>query len=295
MVSCRISQSPHHKSCLNRVCLWRHRAKTPPLNHLSYRASVIPSLTLATANQLNAALAGSATLVAAAFALSTFDRWHRRGQPHELAWTVAMTLFTVGSGALWWAEATGWSMFAFRVFFLAGAVLNVAWLALGTIYLLANKNIADQLRRALVVLSAFSAGVIAVAPTKRDIIAGEFPAARELFGVLPRVMAAVGSGVPALVIIFGALWSTWRVVKSQTPNLKSATQRKVVAPGRLAFGNVFVALGTLVLSASGTLAGRLGKDRAFAVTLLVGLCILFVGFLVASNSTQSQRNLPADN
>jgi hypothetical protein len=145
------------------------------------------------------------------------------------------------------------------------------------------------------VLSAFSAGVIAVAPTKRDIIAGEFPAARELFGALPRVMAAVGSGVPALVIIFGALWSTWRVVKSQTPNLKSATQRKVVAPGRLAFGNVFVALGTLVLSASGTLAGRLGKDRAFAVTLLVGLCILFVGFLVASNSTQSQRNLPADN
>ena len=256
---------------------------------------MIPSLTLAAVSQLNAALAGSATLVAAAFALSTFDRWHRRGQPHELAWTVAMTFFTIGSGALWWAEATGWSMFAFRVFFLAGAILNVAWLALGTIYLLANKNITDQLRRALVVLSAFSAGVIAVAPTKRDIIAGEFPAARELFGALPRVMAAVGSGVPALVIIFGALWSTWRVVKSQTPNLKSATQRKVVAPGRLAFGNVFVALGTLVLSASGTLAGRLGKDRAFAVTLLVGLCILFVGFLVASNSTQSQRNLPADN
>ena len=279
----------------NRVCLWRHPAKTAWANHLSYRASVIPLPTLAAVNQLNAALAGSATLVAAAFALSTFDRWHRRGQAHELAWTVAMTLFTIGSGALWWAEATGWSMFAFRVFFLAGAVLNVAWLALGTIYLLANKTFADQLRRTLVVLSAFSAGVIAVAPTKRDIIVGEFPAARELFGVLPRVMAAVGSGVPALVIIFGALWSTWRVVKSKAPNLKTATQRKVIAPGRLAFGNVFVALGTLVLSASGTLAGRLGKDRAFAITLLVGLCILFVGFLVASNSTQSPRNLPADN
>lgn len=256
---------------------------------------MIPTPIIAAVNELNAALAGGATLVAAAFALSTFDRWHRRGQPHELAWTVAMTLFTIGSGALWWAEATGWSMFAFRVFFLAGAVLNVAWLALGTIYLLANKNIADQLRHALVVLSAFSAGVIAVAPTKRDIIAGEFPAARELFGVLPRVMAAVGSGVPALLIIFGALWSTWRVITAKAPNLKSAIQRKVVAPRRLAFGNVFVALGTLVLSASGTLAGRLGKDRAFAITLLVGLCILFVGFLVASNATRSQKELPADN
>ena len=295
MASCRISQSSYRKYCLKRVCLRRHQAKTCQTNCLSYRACVIPTPTIAAVNELNAALAGGATLVAAAFALSTFDRWHRRGQPHELAWTVAMTLFTIGSGALWWAEATGWSMFAFRVFFLAGAVLNVAWLALGTIYLLANRNIADQLRRALVLLSAFSAGVIAVAPTKRDIIAGEFPAARELFGVLPRVMAAVGSGVPALVIIFGALWSTWRVIRSKTPNLKSATQRKVIAPRRLAFGNVFVALGTLVLSASGTLAGRLGKDRAFAITLLVGLCILFVGFLVASNATRSQKELPADN
>ena len=33
-------------------------------------------------------------------------------------------------------------------------------------------------------------------------------------------------------------------------------------------GNVLIAAGTLILSASGTLAGRLGKDQAFAVTLL---------------------------
>lgn len=275
--------------------LGRHRVTLSQAFRLSYRACVIQLPTLAIANQTNSALAASATLVATAFALSTFDRWRRRGQPQELAWTVAMTLFIIGSGALWWAETTGWSMFTFRVFFLAGAVLNVAWLALGTIYLLTNKNFADQLRRALVALSAFSAGVIAVAPMKRDIIDGEFPAARELFGVLPRIMAAVGSGLPALIIIFGALWSTWRVIKSQNPNLKSAAQRNVIAPARLAFGNLLVAVGTFVLSASGTVAGRLGKDRAFAITLLVGLCILFIGFLTASNSTQTQKELPANN
>ena len=54
----------------------------------------------------------------------------------------------------------------------------------------------------------------------------------------------------------------------------------------MALGNVLVATGTLVLSASGSFAGRFGKDRAFAVTLLVGLCILFSGFLVASNSSR---------
>jgi formate hydrogenlyase subunit 4 len=52
-----------------------------------------------------------------------------------------------------------------------------------------------------------------------------------------------------------------------------------------------VAAGTIVLSASGSLAGRLGKDRAFAVTLLIGLCILFAGFLVATNSSQTNLSV----
>ncbi len=47
-------------------------------------------------------------------------------------------------------------------------------------------------------------------------------------------------------------------------------------------GNLLIAAGTLVLSASGTVAGRLGKDTAFALTLLIGITVLFVGFLVAS-------------
>jgi pilus assembly protein TadC len=45
---------------------------------------------------------------------------------------------------------------------------------------------------------------------------------------------------------------------------------------------VLIALGTLVLSASGSLAGRFGEERAFTITLSVGVVILFVGFLVPS-------------
>jgi hypothetical protein len=45
-----------------------------------------------------------------------------------------------------------------------------------------------------------------------------------------------------------------------------------------------------VLSASGTIAGRLGKDRAFAVTLLIGVSILFGGFIVASNAVAVRKD-----
>ena len=244
------------------------------------------SVAFATQNGVNSALAGSAALVASAFALSTADRWLRRRQPHERAWTVAMALFALGSFSLWWAESAGWSSGVFRLFFLTGAVLNVAWLALGTIYLLAGRRIGDVIQTTLVALSGLATGIVLTAPLKSPIIVDQFPTGKEVFGVTPRVLAGVGSGVPALVIILGALWSTWRVLTKKNPALSKSTARQVFSPRRLALGNVLIATGTLVLSLSGTLAGRLGKDQAFAVTLLAGVIVLFAGFLVASNSTR---------
>ena len=229
---------------------------------------------------MNAALAAAATLVAVAFGLSTLGRWLRRRRPHELAWAISLALFALGSLSLWWAEADGWSLGAFRLFYLAGAVLNVPWLALGTVYLLAGPRIGNRVRGWLLLLSGLAAGIVLFAPTKSPVSGGELPTGADVFGVAPRVLAAVGSGVAALVIVAGALWSAWRVWRGRMPSLGAA--RTVSAPSRLALGNVLIAVGTLVLSASGSLAGRLGKDRAFAITLLVGIAVLFAGFLVAS-------------
>jgi uncharacterized membrane protein YjjB (DUF3815 family) len=61
----------------------------------------------------------------------------------------------------------------------------------------------------------------------------------------------------------------------------------------LALGNVLIAVGAIVLSASGTLAGRLGKDTAFAVTLVAGIIVLFSGFIVASNAVTPKRSVNA--
>jgi hypothetical protein len=83
----------------------------------------------------NSALAASAGLISFAFCLLTYDRWLRRRAAHDLAWTIAMALFALGAGSLWWAESRGWSTASFRVFFLTGAILNVPWLCLGTVYL----------------------------------------------------------------------------------------------------------------------------------------------------------------
>ena len=237
---------------------------------------------------LNAGLAAAATLVALAFGLSTLDRWLRRRRDHELAWTISLGLFALGGLALWWAEAHGWGTAVFRLFFLAGAVLDVPWLALGTVYLLFGKTWGNRVRSWLIGLSGLAVGIVCFSPTKSPVTGTELPQGSEVFGVAPRILAAIGSGLPALVIVVGALWSAYRVIRGRVPAVGAGAQRVVSLPKRLALGNVLIAVGTLVLSASGTLAGRLGKDRAFAITLVIGIVILFAGFLVASTGTSRQ-------
>jgi small-conductance mechanosensitive channel len=156
------------------------------------------------------------------------------------------------------------------------------------VYLLGGQQLGNRVRQILIWLSGFATGIVLVAQSKAEVVADQFPTGKEVFGIAPRILAAVGSGVPALVIIFGALWSAWRVLRKKNPALSTGAKRSVFSAGRLALGNVLIAAGTLVLSASGTLAGRLGEDRAFAITLLVGVSILFFGFLVASNSTRGK-------
>src|SRR6476620_4215208 len=108
------------------------------------------------------ALAATATLIALAFALSTLERWLARRRPYEAAWTVSLFLFAAGSLALCAGTAFGWRDLSFRAFYLFGGVLNVPFLALGTVFLLAGTRTGDRVAAVLCLLGAFAAGVLTV-------------------------------------------------------------------------------------------------------------------------------------
>lgn len=257
--------------------------KSPDGGHSHVRYVGTSGRTLDDVNRPNAALAAAATLVALAFTLALLDRWLARRRRHEGAWTLSMAMFTVASAALWVGVADGWTSLSFRTFYLFGAILNVPWLALGTVELLAGPTWGRWCTRALALLSAFACGVVLEAPLRAPIPADGLPSGRELFGPAPRILAATCSGVAATVVIVGALWSAYRLLRGRR---RSANPEAgpVRVPRRLALGNVMIAVGTGVLGASGSFAGRLGAARAFAVTLVAGVLILFCGFLVASSA-----------
>ncbi len=99
--------------------------------------------------------------------------------------------------------------------------------------------------------TGFALGVMLAAPI-HGVIApdGGIPVGKDHFGVLPRVLAGAGSGVGAIVVFGGAVYSAVRFARRRAPGT-----------GPLAGGNALIALGTLVLSSGGLLQGVVGQDE----------------------------------
>ena len=228
---------------------------------------------------LHAALAASATLVSLAFALSTLERWLARRRRHEGAWTVSLFLFAAGSAALWWGAAVGWGEWSFKAFYLFGAILNVPFLALGTVELLAGPRHGKRWTAIVSMLAAFCTGLVVSAPLVSFIDPDVLPQGKEVFGAGPRIAAALASGVGAMVIFGGALWSAWRLLRGR----RRAGAPSTVPAGRLALANLFIAAGTLVLSAGGLLNSVVDEMDGFAISLVLGISIIFVGFLITNS------------
>lgn len=220
---------------------------------------------------LQRALAAAATLIALASTLAMWERARGPRKIHELVWTVALSLFTIASAALWWGASMGWSATSFRAFYLFGAIVNVPVLALGSYALAASPNATRRAVIAVGALSAFATGVMAEAPIGA-INPQVLPRGSEVLTVLPRVLAATCSGVATLVLL-------WLCVVGA---IRTTGSRRI--------GNILIAVGTLTTAASGLLNSALGAMSAFATVLAVGIALIFAGFLAATGQPRVAAN-----
>ena len=204
------------------------------------------------------------TIVSAVFAALVLARFARRRRSWELLWGVGLLMFAVAAGAGYLARSDGATAAEYRVFYLFGAILNVSWLALGTVALLAPRAIA---RRAILAVTLFSVlAVYAVLGSPVDLTAAADTGKGFQDSPLPRVFAGIGSGVGSVVLIGGALWSAWVYFRRQQN-------------GRRAVANVLIAAGVLVAAIGGT-ATFAGGSGLIEVTNLIGISLMFAGFLI---------------
>jgi hypothetical protein len=221
-----------------------------------------------------------AALVSTTFAFLLGRQWTERRRPHQLAWTAALAMFAVATLATAQGVRLGWTPGFFRVYYLFGAMINVPFLAVGTVYLLAKRRWPAHLFAALVlVAAAFGAVAMASAHLDASVLEGVrgIPEARFVItgGALTRTLSRYYSYTSFTIVVLGALWSALRLSR-QRSNPNAAHLR------RLAAGNLLIAAGTFVVAAA-SIAVRLGRGSEvamlFSVGLLAGISLMFSGFL----------------
>ena len=205
-------------------------------------------------------------LVAAVFAVVVLRQHTGHHKTYQLMWATGFAMFAVAAFAGFLARsgtATDTDT-DYRLFYLFGAILNVAWLSLGTLYLLARRRWADMALAAVVVLSLLAAFAVVSVPVEAS---GALDSGRRFpNGSLARILAGVGSGLGSIVLIGGALWSAWIFVQRRRN-------------GRRALANVIIAIGVLIVAAGGT-ATFTGASGVLEAANLVGLSVMFAGFLL---------------
>src|SRR5260221_9632991 len=203
-------------------------------------------------------------VVAAVFALVVLRQYGGHRKTYQLMWGTGFAMFAVAAFAGYLAQSSGATETEYRLFYLFGAILNVAWLALGTMYLLAPRRWADISLAVVALLSAGAADPRFAAPVYLDPARLGHPAYPN--GSLARILAAVGSGVGSIVLVGGALWSAWVFFRKRHN-------------GRRAIANVIIAVGVFVVAAGGT-AAFTGLGGVLEYTNLAGLAVIFAGFLL---------------
>jgi hypothetical protein len=212
-----------------------------------------------------------AAVIASAFAVSLARQFVARRRPYQLLWALAMVMYALASLAAMVGVLSGWTSLWFGMYWALGAVLNVPFLAAGEIELLArNRTVDVAVTLVLIFLSAYTVAVLRNATFSAAALAHRLPSGEDVFGG-----GSPAHGLPQLIsipsftlLLLGTLWSAWRV--RGRPQLRDRF-----------YGTLLIALGASVVAGGATFAA-FGNLPGFCVTLVVGIVVMFLGFLRAS-------------
>ena len=227
-----------------------------------------------------------ASLISLAFAVVVGQRYLKSSRPAFGAWAVGLFIFALAAGFQAVGESRGFTPTTFRGFYLFGGVLGVAYLALGTVFLLAPRRVALWTCWALVVVSAvsvFAAVTVSVNANSLNTPAGVLGNAIEK-GSLLQLEAVILNIAGSLVLIGGSAWSCWRLMRDR------AGVDRVICNVLLTIGAFIIAAGFSAAKLRGGTMETLGAYEA------VGIAVMFAGFLSlgrvrvrASESLQTQE------
>jgi hypothetical protein len=212
----------------------------------------------------------ASTLVALLFSLLLVRSHLRRPAAQKALWAAGFLLFAVAAACEAAAQRHGWTPGLFRAYNHCGGVLTVAALGAGSAMLQLRPRGRDALFGGLAVAAVAAAVAVALAPVDTATLAATAagrPPANGALGGHAFVWAIVLNSVGTLLLVGGSLLSILR-------------RRNVRANSWIGGGALVVALATGLSR---------GGDYSFVyVGELVGISLMFAGFMLATHARPSQ-------
>ncbi len=217
-----------------------------------------------------------AAIVAFVFAGALLRQFGARRRSYQLLWAISLVMYGVASVAVVVGVLSGWDPFWFGLYWALGAVLNVPFLAGGEVQLLGRNHVVDVIvDLVLVFLVGYTLSVLRRAGTDASALVERLPSGKAVFGDgtaahrLPQLIS-----IPSFaVLLLGTLWSAWKM--RGNPQMRDRF-----------YGTLFIALGATVVAGGATFAA-LGNLPGFCITLVVGITVMFAGFLRASSPVKT--------
>ena len=211
----------------------------------------------------------AAAIVALVFGAMLARLFMSRRRPFHGLWALAMFMFAAASFAMALGVADGWTAAEYRVYWLFGAILNVPYLAVGEVYLLARRRwIAHITLGLLLVGTAFAAKTVLAAPIDSAALAKSLPLGKDVFGdsSAPYRLAQVYAYPAYFLLLGGIVWSAWGM--RGRPDLRDRTA-----------GAVGIALGATIVAVGSGVGAGLNNPPIFSLCLALGIVVMFAGFL----------------
>jgi hypothetical protein len=223
---------------------------------------------------MDSALALLAALAATAFSTDLWLDYRKRPRPHIAAFAVGMTMFAIATWAFFIGLTYGWTGPLYRTFYLFGAVLNIPFLALGSMFLVVGKRSGHIMAIALGALAAISTTLTATVAFANPLPDSGVPHDVFASGFGPRLFAIIGGAMGSTILIILALVSVIRFWKKNR---------------RIVWGNLLIVAGTFAAASGGT-GLALGEGSAFALSLLVAVTLIWAGYRVTSGGRRLTRS-----
>jgi hypothetical protein len=220
------------------------------------------------------------TLISAAFAWVILARYRLKRQSYHLLWW-GIGIGTYGLGTLIESLVTlfGWQSALFKAWYIAGALLGGAPLAVGTIYLLFGRRAGRIAVALLLAVVGVTSIFVILSPVRIDLVDPTMLSGKALAWQSIRRVSPFINSLAALFLVGGAIYSAVRFFGHPESR-------------HVSIGNIFIAVGAL-LPGVGGMGSRMGHTELLYIAEFIGVILIWIGYKYCQGPLDP-ANLSAD-